>query len=95
MLVPHVLNQLGKLVPVHQVPIACQFSSLNLHVVLAGDVLLLVDFQRFWPLLKLFKPILLVFSQQILLGIVKNALCGFRLLKLIISLDKLFYCIAG
>lgn len=89
MLVPHVLDKLGKFVPVHQVAIAVKLSALHLHVVLASDGLDAVNFQRLGPLLQLFEPVFFVLRQEILFRVVQDALGSLRLLELIIGLNQL------
>ena len=90
MLVPHVLDKLRELVPVHQIAVASQLSSLHLNVVLASNLLLFVDVERLGPLLQLLKPVFLVFGQKVLFGVVQDAFGGLRLLELVVGLDQFF-----
>ena len=80
MRVPHALNKLGQLLPVHQISVALELALLHLDKVLLGNWFFLVDGQGFLPLLKLFVPVFFVFSQQVFLGVVQNSFCRFRLL---------------
>ena len=90
MLVPHVLDKLRELVPVHQIAVAGELSSLHLHVVLARYLLLFVDIERLRPLLQLLKPVFLVLGQKVLFGVVQDAFGGLWLLELVVGLDQFF-----
>ena len=62
---------------------------MHLDIVLARNRALLVDLESFRPLLELLIPVFFVLDEKVLLGIVQNAFSRFRLLKLVIRLNKL------
>ena len=93
-LIPHVLYELGKLIPVHEVAIARQLTALDLNVVLTGDLFLFVDLKRFGPLLKLLVPVFFLLGKQVLLRVVEDALRSLWLLQQVIRLNQLLNRVA-
>ena len=63
MLVPHLLDEFRESVPLHKISIAIELASLYLDVVLLRNLLLLVHFERLWPLLQLLIPVFVSVSQ--------------------------------